>query len=253
MAQKAVEYLEAVDVARPFYLQLNLDGPYALPPSNHGPARNRHYARHVGQRFESMPLEPTNDHLLSKLTGPYVPGEKLFELASLEAMWNHLLYRTIRMQGDPRSYANFLSQNEIVDDAPQRFLDLVRAFAVFVDVAADRVGDGSRRERRHSGRELRFEARDHLELRPGHRVDLVRSFEQGASERLGAMRRDVVEARRRRATNALRRKRVEERIPAWRTDLIARAYYASPSPAAAAPDDADAAPQDTETAGEPGE
>jgi arylsulfatase A-like enzyme len=126
MAQKAVEYLEAVDVARPFYLQLNLDGPYALPPSNHGPARNRHYARHVGQRFESMPLEPTNDHLLSKLTGPYVPGEKLFELASLEAMWNHLLYRTIRMQGDPRSYANFLSQNEIVDDAVGRVVATLR-------------------------------------------------------------------------------------------------------------------------------
>jgi arylsulfatase A-like enzyme len=120
MAQKAVEYLESVDEARPFYLQLNLDGPYALPPSNYGPARNRHYARHVGQHAESMPLEPINDHLLSKLTGPFVPGERLFELDSLEAMWNHLRYRTIRMQGDPESYANFLSQNEIVDDAVGR-------------------------------------------------------------------------------------------------------------------------------------
>jgi arylsulfatase A-like enzyme len=127
MAQKAVEYLETVDEAKPFYLQLNLDGPYALPPSNYGPARNRHYARHVGQRFESMPLEPINDHLLSKLTGPFVAGERLFELDSLEAMWNHLRYRTIRMQGDPESYANFLSQNEIVDDAVGRVRAVLHA------------------------------------------------------------------------------------------------------------------------------
>jgi arylsulfatase A-like enzyme len=120
LSEKAVEYLATLDPTRPFYLQLNLDGPYALPPANHGPARNRHYAQHAGRRFESMPLEPVNDHLLAQLTGPYIPGQELFELRSLEAVWNHLRHATIRMQGDPVSYANFLSQNETVDDAVGR-------------------------------------------------------------------------------------------------------------------------------------
>jgi arylsulfatase A-like enzyme len=126
MADSAVAYLEQLDPSRPFYLQLNLDGPYALPPSNHGPARNRHYARIATRQFRSMPLEPVNDHVLSRLTGPYVPGQELFELRSLDAVWDHLLYGTIRMQGDRASYANFLSQNAMVDDAVGRVREALR-------------------------------------------------------------------------------------------------------------------------------
>jgi len=122
LAEKAVDYLESLDPGRPFYLQLNLDGPYALPPSNYGPARNRHYARHAGTPFESMPREPVADSILSRLNGPFVAGQKLSELNRLGAIWDHLLYATIRMQGDRESYANFLSQNEVVDDAVGRVL-----------------------------------------------------------------------------------------------------------------------------------
>jgi arylsulfatase A-like enzyme len=127
LADKAVEYLAGIDATRPFYLQLALDGPYALPPSNQGPARNRHYADPEGRHFASMPRLPVSDHLLSKLSGPYVPGQELFELSSLEAVWDHLRYGTIRMQGDLESYANFLSQNEMVDDAVGRVRAVLRA------------------------------------------------------------------------------------------------------------------------------
>ncbi len=120
LAEKAVAYLGQVDATRPFFLQLNLDGPYALPPSNHGPARNRHYARHAGQRFRSMPREPVSDHVLTRLNGPFVAGREIWDIRSLDDIWDHLLYGTIRMQGDPASYANFLSQNEMVDDAVGR-------------------------------------------------------------------------------------------------------------------------------------
>lgn len=120
LSDEAVEYIEGVDSAKPFYLQLSLDGPYTLPPAVHGPARNRHYAKHVGQRFESMPIEPVSDAILTRLRGPYIPDQNLFELNSLDLVWDHLLHRTIRMQGDLASYANFLSQNEIVDDAVGR-------------------------------------------------------------------------------------------------------------------------------------
>ncbi len=122
LGEKAAEFVSTVDTSRPFYLQLNLDGPYALPPTNYGAAANRHYARHVGQSFDSMPSEPISDHILARLTGGFVKDQSQSDVRSRD-LWNYFLHRTIRMQGDPESYANFLSQNEIVDDA----VGLVRA------------------------------------------------------------------------------------------------------------------------------
>jgi len=120
LAQKAVDYLQQVDTGKPFYLQLNLDGPYALPPTNYGPARNRHYRRFAGRDFASMPVEPVNDRILKRLTGPFIASHAIengVDGMSLDEIWNSLLYRTMRMQGDRDSYANFLSQNKLVDDA----------------------------------------------------------------------------------------------------------------------------------------
>jgi arylsulfatase A-like enzyme len=120
LAEKAVDYLRQVDPSKPFYLQLNLDGPYALPPTNYGPARNRHYARYANAPFQSMPVEPINDQVLARLKGPFVEAHRIedgIEDMSLDEIWNSILYRTIRMQNDRASYANFLSQNTVVDDA----------------------------------------------------------------------------------------------------------------------------------------
>ncbi len=122
-ADRAADYLAQVDRERPFYLQLNLDGPYALPPTNYGPARNRHYSRYSDQRFESMPREPSSDQVLKRLQGPFIAEHAIengIEDMNLDEVWNSILYRTIRMQGHRESYANFLSQNTIVDDAVGR-------------------------------------------------------------------------------------------------------------------------------------
>ena len=129
-ADKAVEYLAQLDRDKPFYLQLNLDGPYALPPTNFGPARNRHYSQYVSQRFASMPQEPVSDQVLKRLQGPFVAEHAIengIEDMSLEEVWNSILYRTIRMQGDRESYANFLSQNTIVDDAVGQVMQALEA------------------------------------------------------------------------------------------------------------------------------
>jgi arylsulfatase A-like enzyme len=124
LTQKAVDYLETVPLDRPFYLQLSLDGPYALPPSNAGPARNRHYEKYARKgethQFRSMPLGPINDEILKSLNGPYVPDQDIFSMNDLDGIWDHLHYGTIRMQSDPQTYANFLSQNAMVDDAVGR-------------------------------------------------------------------------------------------------------------------------------------
>lgn len=121
LADEAVEYLASVATDAPFYLQLNLDGPYALAPSNSGPGRNRHYAKYAEREFRSMPMEPVSDHVLSRLTGPDDPSRE-FGIRDLYALWDRILYGTIRMQGDRESYANFLSQNSMVDDAVGRVM-----------------------------------------------------------------------------------------------------------------------------------
>lgn len=123
LASRAVDYLSTVDGDSPFFLQLSLDGPYALPPTNYGPAKNRFYEQYREQSFQSMPLQSVNDNVLSRLTGPFIPEHAIengIEDMSLDEIWNSILYRTIRMQGDRQSYANFLSQNTVVDAAVGR-------------------------------------------------------------------------------------------------------------------------------------
>lgn len=123
LAAKAVSYLADVDENKPFYLQLSLDGPYALPPTNYGPARNRHYQKYIDREKQSMPLEAISDEVISQFTGPFVSSHALengIDSMDLDEIWNSVLYRTVRMQGDPASYANFLSQNSVVDDAVGR-------------------------------------------------------------------------------------------------------------------------------------
>ncbi len=120
LAEKAVSYLQQVSDKKPFYLQLNLDGPYALPPTNYGPAKNRYYEKFAQMDFKSMPVEPLDDNLLRRLNGPFNPEHAIengIDSMAAGEIWNSILYRTIRMQGDKSSYANFLSQNAIVDDA----------------------------------------------------------------------------------------------------------------------------------------
>ena len=122
--EKAVEFIDQQTVDRPFYLQLNYDGPYANPPTNYGPARNRHYSRYVDKAFLDMPIEPISDNILKRLNGPWRPLdiENLDKSLSNGDIWTWLLYEAIRMQGDRESYANFLSQNSMVDDGVGKVL-----------------------------------------------------------------------------------------------------------------------------------
>lgn len=125
----AANYILEVDTTKPFFLQLSLDGPYALPPTNYGPARNRHYPGYAEQAFNSMPIEPPNDHILQRIQGPFVPEHAIengIDDMGLDEIWNSLLYRTLRMQGDRASYANFLSQNTLVDDAVGKVIQALK-------------------------------------------------------------------------------------------------------------------------------
>lgn len=115
-AEKAVEFLKDQDSDKPFYLQLNLNGPYLNPPSNMGPARNRHYAKYTGQNFSSFPRVALNANIAEQLvdptTRPFLIGKHL---------------QSVAMHNDPATMANVASQNTVVDDAVGRVLAALEA------------------------------------------------------------------------------------------------------------------------------
>ncbi len=115
-ADKAVEFLEGYESDSPFYLQLNLNGPYLNPPSNLGPARNRHYAEYTGQAFPSFPRVAFNANAAGQLVDPTTPPFLIKK--HLEA---------IAMHNDPATMANVASQNTMVDDAVGRVLAALEA------------------------------------------------------------------------------------------------------------------------------
>ena len=110
-ADKAVEYLENRDPARPFYLQLNFNGPYLNPPTNLGPARNRHYGDYLDAPFHSFPRVPVNPNIVQQLTDP-MTVDFLVE--------KHR--QAIAMHNDRETMANVASQNTVVDDGVGRVL-----------------------------------------------------------------------------------------------------------------------------------
>lgn len=113
---KAVQYIENYEGSRPFYLQLNYDGPYLNPPTNAGPAKNRFYKEYVGKEFKSFPRTAFNENMARQLLedekhDPFVV-EKIFE--------------ALMMHNDPATMANVASQNTLVDDGIGRVLDALK-------------------------------------------------------------------------------------------------------------------------------
>jgi arylsulfatase A-like enzyme len=106
-SDKAVEYLEAYDHEEPFFMMVTYNGPYMNPPTNLGPARNRHYADYVGKDFGSFPRNRINETVLEEIPYPD-PEEWYLNLA--------------RMHNDLETMANAASQNAMVDDGVGRLL-----------------------------------------------------------------------------------------------------------------------------------
>ena len=109
---KAVEYLDNYDGKKPFYLQLNYDGPYTNPPTNLGPARNRFYKDYAGKEFPSFPRVAYNANLVQQLMDPENTSPFFLEK----------LRQGAAMHNDPATMANVASQNTLVDDGLGRVL-----------------------------------------------------------------------------------------------------------------------------------
>ena len=110
-SDKAVDYLQSYDHKKPFFLMVTYNGPYMNPPTNLGPARNRHYKYYEGKEFPSFPRNSVNEAILAEIPEPD-PEEWYLNLA--------------RMHNDPETMANVASQNTIVDDGVGRLLKALK-------------------------------------------------------------------------------------------------------------------------------
>jgi arylsulfatase A-like enzyme len=115
-AEKGADYIRKQDGERPFYLQLNFDGPYLLPPTNLGPDPNPFYKEYVGKEFKAWPRTRFNENLLREIDGPDDP----------QNMERHMLYDLIRMHQDPESMANTASQNAVVDAGVGKVMEALK-------------------------------------------------------------------------------------------------------------------------------
>lgn len=84
------------------------NGPYMNPPTNLGPAKNRHYADYKDSEFPSFPRTRINETILEEIPEPD-PEEWYLNLA--------------RMNSDRDTMANAASQNTMVDDGVGRLLE----------------------------------------------------------------------------------------------------------------------------------
>lgn len=107
--EQAVAYLDSHKGDKPFYLQLNYDGPYVNPPTNMGPARNRFYADYKDTEFSSFPKTAFNPNLLQQQQDFKARGQE-------GAFLNKIIQMSQRMHGDQTTRANIASQNTLVDD-----------------------------------------------------------------------------------------------------------------------------------------
>jgi len=110
-SDKAVEYLESYDNQKPFFLMVTYNGPYMNPPTNLGPAKNRHYAEYKDNEFPSFPRNRIHETILDKIPVP-----------DAEEWYLNLA----RMHNDPETMANAASQNTMVDDGVGRLLKALK-------------------------------------------------------------------------------------------------------------------------------
>ena len=117
-AKRGVEYIQNYTGEKPFYLQLNFDGPYLLPPTNLGPDKNRFYNDYIGMDFKKWWPRCEFSPIFEQMIGGRPDDPNNEEL--------HMLYMLKKMHLDPESMANTASQNAVVDYAVGLVMDALK-------------------------------------------------------------------------------------------------------------------------------
>lgn len=120
-ADRAVDYVRNRDHDRPFFLQVNFDGPYVLPPTVVGADRRNPFF----ERFEHRsfaPFPPLDDRMVRSVVVPFDFDLDPREEYTLASAFNNLWW-TVRIHNDQATRANIAAQNALVDHAVGRVLD----------------------------------------------------------------------------------------------------------------------------------
>lgn len=122
---RAIDFITSRDHDRPFFLQVNYDGPYVLPPTVVGAdTRNPFWERFAHRSFRPFP--PIDDRLIRSVAVPFDFDVDPAEEYTLASAFNNLWW-TVRVHNDQATRANIAAQNALVDHAIGRVVDAVDA------------------------------------------------------------------------------------------------------------------------------
>jgi arylsulfatase A-like enzyme len=122
-SDRAIEYVEERDRTRPFFLQVNYDGPYVLPPTVVGSdERNPFWERFAGRSFRPFPA--VDQRLVEALAVPFDPQLDPAEEYTLASAFNNVWW-ALRCHNDPLTRANVAAQNALVDHEIGRVVDAI--------------------------------------------------------------------------------------------------------------------------------
>jgi arylsulfatase A-like enzyme len=124
-SEQAVDFIRDRDPDRPFFLQVNYDGPYVLPPTVVGAdRRNPFFERFEHQSFRPFP--PLDDRMIRSVVVPFDFDLDPAEEYTLASAFNNLWW-TVRVHNDQMTRANIAAQNALVDRAIGTVLDALEA------------------------------------------------------------------------------------------------------------------------------
>jgi arylsulfatase A-like enzyme len=131
ISDRAIDVLHDRDRSRPFFIQVNYDGPYVLPPTVVGEDPRNPFSEHfAGRSFRPFP--PLDDRLIRSLALPFDfdldPAEEYTMASAFNNMW-----WCLRVHNDPATRANIAAQNAVVDHAVGRVLDALDAEGIAED------------------------------------------------------------------------------------------------------------------------
>jgi len=122
-SDRAVEYIRERDRDRPFFLQVNYDGPYVLPPTVVGADhRNPFWGRFAGRSFRPFPA--VDPRLVAMLAVPFDFDLDPDEEYTLASAFNNMWW-SVRSHNDPMTRANIAAQNALVDHEVGRVIDAI--------------------------------------------------------------------------------------------------------------------------------
>jgi arylsulfatase A-like enzyme len=122
-SDRAIDFVRSRDPQRPFFLQVNYDGPYVLPPTVVGAdRRNPFFERFEHRSFRPFP--PLDDRLVRSVVVPFDFDLDPDEEYTLASAFNNLWW-TVRVHNDQMTRANVAAQNALIDHAIGRVLDVL--------------------------------------------------------------------------------------------------------------------------------